>query len=157
MKAASIIKISTLALLPLFMSACASTDFKYAQGPTEVGEQAVFAKQYQRVDVSQADVQLIKSIEQPIHIVALFGEWCHDSKREIPYLKRLVDEANNSNVTLELIGISTDKQQPAADIAKYGLRYTPTMVVLKEGQEIGRIIERPKTTLAGDIIAMLEG
>lgn len=110
-----------------------------------------FNKQFLSYNASHQDIELIKNIETPIEIVALFGTWCHDSVREIPRLNKLLQSAKNPNITSSLIAVDYKK---TADI-KYNLKYTPTIIVYQQGNEIGRIIENPKKSIAQDIVAML--
>jgi len=123
----------------------------YHVGATNIGNDGVFAEELDKAKVDVADVNLIKSINKPIHIIALFGEWCHDSEREIPKLAKLLNAASNSNITIEYHGMSVNKSEPAALVELHQLRYTPTIVVLRNGKELGRIVEKPKVSLAADI------
>lgn len=111
-----------------------------------------FNEEFQEFSVVQEDIAALKNIDQPLDIHVLFGTWCHDSVREVPRLLKLLEQANNSKITTKLIAVDYKK---TAD-EKYDLQYTPTFVVYKNGQEVGRIIERPSQTLAKDIIALLQ-
>lgn len=107
-----------------------------------------FNREYVDYNVSNQDVALVKGIKGPIVIKALFGTWCHDSVREIPRLAKLLSAANNANISATLIAVDRKKTTDAA----YQLKYTPTIIVYQNNQEIGRIIESPKKSIAQDIV-----
>jgi thioredoxin 1 len=111
-----------------------------------------FNSQYVGYDVSEKDIALVKSIKSPIVIKALFGTWCHDSVREIPRLTKLLSIAKNSNISTTLITVDRKK---TADEA-YQLKYTPTIIVYQNNQEIGRIIEAPRKSIAQDIVDFIK-
>lgn len=110
-----------------------------------------FEHEFSSYQVSHEDIELIKSVSSPIHLTALFGTWCHDSVREIPRLTKLLVHASNNNITSTLIAV--DRQKNTDDT--YRLRYTPTIIVYQNNQEIGRIVESPKQSIAKDIVNML--
>jgi len=106
-----------------------------------------FADEYADYDVKEADVTLLQKIDSPITITALFGTWCHDSMREVPRLNKLLTAANNSNITTTLIAVDRNKTIDES----YKLQYTPTIIVYRDNNEIGRIIETPTKSIAQDI------
>lgn len=106
-----------------------------------------FGEQYENYTLVETDVTLLKSIDNPITITALFGTWCHDSVREIPRLNKLLAAANNTNITTTLIAV--DRKKTIDD--SYKLQYTPTIIIYRDNNEIGRIIETPTKTIAQDI------
>lgn len=115
-------------------------------------EHKTFQANHQSYTVDQTDVDLIRSVDQPLTIVALFGSWCHDSEREVPRLVKLLSQAQNPLIELKLIAVNTKKEAPAS----YRLKYTPTFLVMNaQQQEVGRIVERPAATLGQDIVNML--
>jgi len=108
-----------------------------------------FARRYDEIEIEPQQVALLQSVKTPIKIVALFGTWCHDSEREVPHLIKLLQAVNNPNIAVELLSVDRNKQ---AD-EKFKLKFTPTFIIFNQDDlEIGRIVERPKLTLAQDII-----
>ncbi|WP_394189239.1 TlpA family protein disulfide reductase [Pseudoalteromonas atlantica] len=84
-------------------------------------------------------------------IVVLFGTWCHDSEREVPRLLKLIAQSEVALKSLTLVGVGYDKRDPQGIAQQYNLKYTPTMIVLEDGKEIARMIEKPKVSLASDL------
>jgi len=106
-----------------------------------------FSEEYNDYTVIETDVTLLKSINRPITIKALFGTWCHDSMREIPRLNKLLLAANNPNISTTLIAVDRNKTIDES----YNLQYTPTIIIYRDNNEIGRIIETPTKSIAQDI------
>ena len=108
--------------------------------------------------VNQEDIVKLNAIKQEFDVIALFGTWCHDSEREIPRLVNLFEQIENERIKLKLKGVGLDKKvlKSATDKSvDYQLKFTPTIIVYHQGQEIGRIIERPTTTIAQDLLTIM--
>lgn len=88
---------------------------------------------------------------QGLELVVLFGTWCHDSVREVPRLMALVQALG---LKATYFAVSRDKEEPMVVVERYHLRHTPTVVVLRNGEEIGRIVERPHTNWLEDLQAL---
>lgn len=115
-----------------------------------------FAAEYSRYQPDAAEVQQIQNL-QGLQLVVLFGTWCHDSEREVPRLLKLLQQANVATDNLQLQAVNRQKQHPQQLHSYYNLKYTPTIIVLQNGKELGRIIERPQQSLAGDLAKIAEG
>ena len=93
-------------------------------------------------------------LPRDVSVLMFFGTWCHDSEREVPRLLKLLEAAGLSENNLSLIALDYRKREPRGRAAKFNVRYTPTAVFMREGVEVGRIIERPNVSLHEDIKAM---
>jgi len=91
---------------------------------------------------------------EDISVVIMFGTWCHDSKREVPRMLRILDSAGVGTEQISLIGVDINKTEPKGREKLYNLRNTPTLILLKNGKEVGRIIERPNVSLEADLIGL---
>ncbi|MEP0355291.1 thioredoxin family protein [Paraglaciecola sp.] len=109
-----------------------------------------FQSMYNSYVPSDSELMAIKSIEGK-SLMVLFGTWCHDSEREVPRLLKLLDSAGIKLDELTLVGVDRNKQEPGNRHSQFELKYTPTIILLDEGKEIGRIIEKPKVGLAKDL------
>lgn len=90
-----------------------------------------------------------------VSVLLFFGTWCHDSEREVPRLLKLLETAGLSGEKLTLVGLDYRKRDPEGRAVQFDIRYTPTAIILREGVEVGRIVERPKTSLREEIIGIL--
>ena len=82
----------------------------------------------------------------------MFGTWCHDSKREVPRMLKILDSAGMKSEQISLIGVDINKTEPNGREQLYNLKNTPTFILLRNGTEVGRIVERPQISLESDLI-----
>tara|TARA_Y100000768_G_scaffold88227_1_gene63300 strand:+ start:70 stop:573 length:504 start_codon:yes stop_codon:yes gene_type:complete len=114
-------------------------------------EYPLFKFRYDNYEVTD---QINLSDLEDISVVIMFGTWCHDSKREVPRMLRILDSAGVGTEQLSLIGVDINKTEPKGREKLYNLRNTPTLILLKNGKEVGRIIERPNVSLEADLIGL---
>ena len=110
-----------------------------------------FTENYDTYQLSEEERQAIAQLPQELTVKVFFGTWCHDSEREVP---RLLKAFNNHANSIELIALDYNKSEPLGLADKAKIKFTPTFVVYHNNIEIGRIIERPKISLAEDILEL---
>ncbi len=103
----------------------------------------------------QKAVAAIKGIKDPVSIIMFLGTWCGDSQRESPKLLNMLDAAKNSKISLTMYGVDTKKDEGGGLAKKYSIERVPTIIFLKGGKELGRIVENPKDTIEADSLAIL--
>lgn len=103
---------------------------------------------------------LHKKIEG-IHFEIFMGTWCSDSRREVPKLYALLNHLHIPDSAITVVCVdnedSTYKQSPGHEEAGKYIFRVPTLRLLKEGNEVGRIIEYPKKSWETDILTILSG
>ena len=97
------------------------------------------------------------SFERPTYIEAeditvkvLFGTWCHDSKREVPKMLKIFEAYGLEDKRISLVAVNPEKNEPIATINEFNLEFTPTFIFFRNGEEIGRIVEKPNQSLLED-------
>ena len=91
-----------------------------------------------------------------INIKVFMGTWCHDSKREIPRLIKILDNLKFSESKMDIIALTKDKKGYFKDYSKYKVLNTPTIIFYLDNNEIGRIIEKPKDSLEAAISLIIK-
>lgn len=82
----------------------------------------------------------LKKITVPV-LVDFWAPWCGPCKSVGPILEEVSQDYAGRLVVAK---VNVDENQIIA--ARYGVRSIPNMVILKEGQEVGRIVgARPKS------------
>lgn len=93
------------------------------------------------------DINTLKNIRKKnlkgVEIKVFMGTWCHDSNREIPRLMRVCEELGIYD-KLELYGVDVNKKSRLNTEEGWDVRKTPTIIFLRNGEEIGRILEEPE-------------
>lgn len=101
-------------------------------------------------------INSLQKVQQHTDITVFFGLWCHDSQREVPRLIRLLQRVNNPHLKLKLIALDLHKSEPQAREKNWNIRYTPTVIISRQAKELGRIVEKPETSLAQDLLNFIE-
>lgn len=115
-----------------------------------IAEYPQFRSAYELYQPSSAEIAAVKSISGK-SLVVLFGTWCHDSEREVPRLLKLLDLSGVELQSMSLHGVNYNKQEPNNLHQKFDLKYSPTIILLQEEVELGRIVEKPTTSLGEDL------
>jgi len=107
-------------------------------------------------------VAAIKSAGGPATVTIILATWCPDSKLNVPRLLKALALAANPELRVRLLGIANkvnDKlSEPAEIIHKYSISRVPTVIVERDGKEVGRIVESPKAkTVEEDLASILGG
>jgi len=118
----------------------------------------------QSEDAASPDLGAARSlatVRPGAEVTVFLGTWCGDSRREVPRLWRALDAATASGGTLPFqihyIGVDRQKKQPAAPIANYEIEFVPTLIVFRQGREVGRIVEQAPNGVERDLLALLSG
>ncbi len=88
-------------------------------------------------------------------MLILAGSWCPDSRSEVPKIMKVMDEIGMSEEECPIYAVDREKRCPSGMNEKYNLKRVPTLVVLENGEEIGRIVEYPEETWEKDLLGIL--
>lgn len=116
---------------------------------------------YTDYEVDKTSLQGIKEALQGVDILAFMGTWCSDSQREVPHFFKILDLAGYDLNGLQLVALSNHpdnyKQSPQHEEQGWNIEYVPTFIFLKNGKELGRIVESPDVSLEKDMRKILTG
>lgn len=86
-------------------------------------------------------VEAFKKAKDSIHILAFGGTWCHDTQFILPKFYALTDAAGFSDSHITLLGVDRNKKTVNHLSEAFNVTLVPTFIVLKNGKEIGRVVE----------------
>ena len=117
-----------------------------------------FYTEYQTDDIriSQFQEQLKE------HNVLLFmGTWCSDSQREVPRFMKILEKAGFPEDQIKIVAVDKRdefyKTSPGGEEKGLNIEFVPTIIFMKEGKEVNRIVELPENTLEADMETILTG
>ena len=118
-----------------------------------------FAEWYQTFyNYHESDTEAIgkfKADLENFHILVFMGTWCSDSQREIPALIKILQEAGFPDERLKIIGVYDKgplyKTSPNGEHWGLQIKMVPTIIFMKDGKEVNRIVESPVESLEADI------
>ena len=103
-------------------------------------------------------IQDLKRVPRGATVKVFLGVWCDDSKREIPQFMRILELLDDQTpFTVEFFAVDEQKRQPVRDIEANTISSVPTFIVIRNGHEVGRIVEQPARTLERDLLRLLNG
>lgn len=108
-----------------------------------------FQQEYKRYAVADNQTLSLDHAPEGIEIDVYFGTWCHDSQREVPRLIKILEKYDA--ISVNLIALNYEKNEPTGKAKQAGIQFTPTIIVKRQGKEIGRIVERPVIDLVTDL------
>jgi thiol-disulfide isomerase/thioredoxin len=102
-----------------------------------------------------ATVQALKSQAGKFQLVLFTGTWCHDSQQIIPKYFTCLEAASLPETAITIVATDREKKTVANlhDVFKVSL--VPTLIVMQEGKEVGRIVEYGSTGLPDQELATL--
>lgn len=117
-----------------------------------------YAQEYRRYTPYYKALAVLLEEKEVVEVLAFYGIWCKDSRREIPRLLKLADligAEQKADFYVELIPVNRklerlDQGRPV-QISK-----TPTLVVYRGGIEVGRIEEKARPETAMAVVKMLQ-
>ena len=106
-----------------------------------------FAQNQQGYTPDQNALQLLKTNRDSVNILAFGGTWCGDTKYILPKFYLLADAAGLSPDRITLLGVDRSKKTIQHLSEVFGITNVPTIIVMKNGKEVGRVVEYGHTGL----------
>jgi thiol-disulfide isomerase/thioredoxin len=110
-----------------------------------------YNSEYERYQPSELFINKLKEKINGVDIVVIYGEWCGDSKVQVPHFMKVIDKAGLPSVNLKIFAVNREKKAVITDLSKYNIERVPVFIVYQDGVELGRITETPKKTLEKDL------
>lgn len=102
---------------------------------------AWFAKNQEGYMPDQGALQALRANRDSINIIAFGGTWCSDTKYILPKFFALADAAGFSPDRITVVGVDHNKKTIQHLSEAFGITNVPTIIVMKNGKEVGRVIE----------------
>lgn len=116
-----------------------------------------FNKGYEEYTPSAEAIAAIKKNISEYEIVGFVGTWCPDSRREIPKLFKILNEAGYDLSKLTMVGVTRNKNTPENLEEGYNMHRVPTFIFMKDGKEVNRFVEYAAESTEADIAKIVSG
>lgn len=116
-----------------------------------------FKKEYDLVTIDAQWAQDLKPYTNDLRIKVFMGTWCSDSRRELPPFFKILEVLDFDPGHLEMYAMSEEKTTPENHEEGLEIYNVPTIIFLKNGEEINRFVELPVQTLESDIAKIIKG
>ncbi|MES2882884.1 MAG: thioredoxin family protein [Bacteroidota bacterium] len=89
-------------------------------------------------------VTAFKAMKDSINIIVFGGTWCGDTKQLLPQFFSLTDAAGFAQERITMLGVDRSKKTVHHLTEAFGITNVPTFIIMKNGKEIGRVVEYGK-------------
>jgi hypothetical protein len=102
-------------------------------------------------------ISRLQAVNEEILIEVFLGTWCPDSKQNVSAYFKIMDMVQNPLIRPTYVGLPQKKEDRAKYIQGKDIQRIPTFIVTIRGQEAGRIIETPQTSVEEDLWKIIQG
>jgi thiol-disulfide isomerase/thioredoxin len=103
-----------------------------------------FAENQKGYTPDQNALNNLKANKDSVNFVVFGGTWCGDTKYVLPKFFSLTDAAGFSQDRITMIGVDRGKKTIQHLTEAFNIVNVPTIIVMKNGKEIGRVVEYGK-------------
>jgi hypothetical protein len=103
-------------------------------------QRELWVRNASRSDIAADSVERLTRVRSGLRLLIVAEDWCADSVHTVPYIANLAAAAGvDFRIVDRTAGDALMAQHPARD----GRKVTPTVVLLRDGRDVGAWIERP--------------
>lgn len=128
------------------------------QGPEELTKEKILAagKEWQDMyDAFQPNADMVAAMKAKfggdLKVDVYLGLWCPDSRNNVPLFLKLLDRLGTS-VPVRYFGVPRKAGNLKYYVEEFNVERVPSFIFYRDGKEIGRIIENPKTGMVEDTL-----
>lgn len=116
-----------------------------------------YSAEYQQYQPDSSKITQISNLGDDYPwIFIVLGTWCGDSRQQVPRFFKILDQLNYPSERIFMVAVDRDKKTKDFCIGDYNIQLVPTFIFTHDGEEAGRIIETPETTLEGDLLSIMQ-
>jgi len=86
-----------------------------------------------------------ENVKSKVHFVVFGGTWCDDTQFILPKFFKLQQLSGMPDSCISFFGVNRDKKTIENVSAAFNITNVPTIIVMKSGKEIGRVVEYGKS------------
>lgn len=95
----------------------------------------------------------LKSYE--VEIVVFIGTWCSDSHELVPKLERVLNDCHYPVNQVNMYALDLEKNSLDGIEQKFNIEYVPTIILIKDDKEMGRIVETVEESIESDMLRVV--
>ena len=92
-----------------------------------------------------AIVNAMANAKEKVQYIVFGGTWCEDTQFILPKFFKLQDESGTSENNISFYGVDRSKKTLGNLTNAFKITNVPTIIVMKDGREVGRVVEYGKT------------
>ena len=115
---------------------------------------------YAEYQAYNADSEILKQLQlldlEEIELILVLGTWCSDTRREVPRIVKVLRKIDFNMQHLRILCVNSYKEAENTMLFELNIRFVPTLIVKKQGIEVGRIVESPTISLEADFLTIIK-
>ncbi len=92
-----------------------------------------------------ATLNAFERAKDKVQIVVFGGTWCEDTQYVLPKFFKLQEQSGFPDNRVTMFGVNREKKSLESIAEAFGVTNVPTIIILKNGKELGRVVEYGKT------------
>lgn len=101
-------------------------------------------------------INTLNQICKDYRFVVFIGTWCEDTQELLPKLYKTILDAGIAKESIEMYGVNRNKKALKQEEDVYKIERVPTIIVLHQKREIGRITETVKNSIEEDLVQIIK-
>jgi thiol-disulfide isomerase/thioredoxin len=114
-----------------------------------------FEENYNKYTSDENITKQLKKKMSDVKILIVMGTWCGDSKEQVPAFYKILDDIKFSDAHVEIVAVDRKKAGGDIDVSSLNIERVPTFIFYRNYREIGRIVEKPSSTLEKSMLLIL--
>lgn len=92
-----------------------------------------------------ATLNAFERVKGKVQFVVFGGTWCEDTQFVLPKFFKIQEKSGMPDDAVTFFGVNREKRSLGSISSAFNVTLVPTIIVMKEGKEIGRVVEYGKT------------
>lgn len=92
-----------------------------------------------------ATLNAFERAKDKVQFVVFGGTWCEDTQFILPKFFKLQEMSGVKDTMISFFAVNREKKSLASIADAFNIKNVPTIIVMKEGKEVGRVVEYGKT------------
>ena len=92
-----------------------------------------------------ATLNAFEKAKGKVQFVVFGGTWCEDTQSILPKFFKLQEMSGVEDTSISFFGVNRAKKSLASITEAFNIKNVPTIIVMKDGKELGRVVEYGKT------------
>lgn len=86
-------------------------------------------------------VKTFSENKNELRFMVFFGTWCTDSHYIIPRFYKIIEQSGIDKNKISLFALDRTKKDAAHFAENFAVAHVPTIIILQQGKELGRLVE----------------
>jgi len=90
-------------------------------------------------------VSAMEAAKNKVHLILFGGTWCEDTQFILPRFFKLQEKSGFPDKSITFFAVNRAKETLGNVTTAFQVKNVPTIIVMKDGKEVGRVVEYGKT------------